>query len=123
MASIAICGYAWQNNDVARSESSVSLTTYVCECPAGTYCSGDLTAANVHNAVAFLFFDPAAAQGTYGPIASWHTAGVTSFEYLFCGIDDSDCGTANTLGVLIERATLPWAIVHIFFLPQLLISL
>ena len=66
----------------------------------------DLTTADVHDAVASFFSDPATAQGTYGPIASWHTAGVTSFEYLFCGIDDSNCGTANTLGVLIELATL-----------------
>jgi hypothetical protein len=38
MASVAICGYAWQNNNVARSQSSVSLANNVCECPAGTYC-------------------------------------------------------------------------------------
>jgi surface protein len=98
MASMAICGYAWQNNDVARSEASVSLTTHVCECPAGTYCSGDLTAANVHNAVALFFSNPTATQGTHGPIASWHTAGVTSFNYLFCGRGDYYCGTAYTLG-------------------------
>jgi hypothetical protein len=38
MASIVICGYEWQNNNAARSESSVSLADSVCECPAGTYC-------------------------------------------------------------------------------------
>ena len=38
MASVAICGYAWQNNNAARSESSVSLANNVCECPVGTYC-------------------------------------------------------------------------------------
>ena len=51
----------------------------------------DLTTENVHDAVASFFSDPAAAQGTHGPIASWHTAGVTSFEHLFCGSGDSDC--------------------------------
>ena len=67
----------------------------------------DLTTENVHSAVDLFFPDPATAQGTYGPIASWHMAGVTSFEYLFCGKDDSTyCGTAYTLGVLIEHATL-----------------
>jgi hypothetical protein len=58
----------------------------------------DLTTADVHDAVASFFSDPATAQGTYGPIASWRTASVTSFEYLFCGRGDSWCGTAYNLG-------------------------
>ena len=62
----------------------------------------DLTTENVHSAVDLFFSDPAAAQGTYGPIASWHTAAVTSFEYLFCGYASSYCGTANDLGNVVE---------------------
>jgi hypothetical protein len=38
MRNIAICGYAWQNSNVARSESTVSLADHVCECPLGTHC-------------------------------------------------------------------------------------
>ena len=66
----------------------------------------DLTTDNVHSAVASFFSNPTAAQGTYGPIASWHTAAVTSFEYLFCGYSNADCGTAYDLGSVIERANL-----------------
>ena len=67
----------------------------------------DLTTDNVHSAVASFFSNPTAAQGTYGPIASWHTAAVTSFEYLFCGYNRADiCGTAYDLGSMIERANL-----------------
>jgi len=65
----------------------------------------DLTTENVHNAVDLFFSDPAAAQGMYGPIASWHTAAVTSFEYLFCGLTGTYaylCGTAYDLGNVVE---------------------
>ena len=67
----------------------------------------ELTTDNIHSAVASFFFNPTAAQGTYGPIASWHTAAVTSFEYLFCGYSSANvCYTAYDLGSVIERATL-----------------
>jgi hypothetical protein len=63
------------------------------------------TTANIHNAVASFFSDPAAAQVTYGPIASWHTAAVISFKYLFCGENRAQyCGTAYNLGNVIKRA-------------------
>jgi hypothetical protein len=74
--------------------------------PAARRLTTELTTANVHSAVASFFSDPAAAQGTYGPIASWHTAAVTSFEHLFCGYASSSCGTAYDFGNVIERAAL-----------------
>jgi hypothetical protein len=66
----------------------------------GTCFPIDLTTTNVHNAVDLFFSDtdPTAAQGTYGPIASWHTARVTSFDKLFCGDNRNLCGAAYTLG-------------------------
>jgi hypothetical protein len=64
----------------------------------------DLWSGNINEAVASFFSNSAASQGTYGPIASWHMAGVTNFEYLFCGSGfvssiGAYCGTAYDLGV------------------------
>ena len=39
--SAALCGYAWHQN--TRSASSVTLSQYLCHCPAGTYCPANST--------------------------------------------------------------------------------
>jgi hypothetical protein len=85
-------------SDPKLIRSSQLRTVESADDPLARRLTTDLTTENIHNAVALFFFDPTSAQGTYGPIASWHTAGVTSFNHLFCGQADSYCDTANTLG-------------------------
>ncbi len=40
----SICGYSWHRSTVSNKPSP--LSTYLCACPAGTYCSSDMLAAS-----------------------------------------------------------------------------
>jgi hypothetical protein len=61
----------------------------------------DLWSGSIHDAVALWSSNQTSAEESYGPISAWSTALVTSLERLFCGYGNSNCGTAQTLGIIV----------------------
>ena len=57
------------------------LLIVLCSCD--TSGPNDLWNDNIHNAVDLWFSNQGSAEGTYGAIAAWNTAAVTSLAYCF----------------------------------------